>query len=124
MRRPSSWRVIGGRRGAGRLRRALAAVDEEVLRARSETEARCFHLCADRGLPRPLVNRVVVADGERFEVDFHWPHARLVVEVDSPFDDTRPARERDRHRDATLRRAGWAVIRCRWAEIVESPEPL
>jgi predicted transcriptional regulator of viral defense system len=113
-----------GRRGTARLRRALAGFDAEVLRARSETEARFFHLCVDSGIPRPLVNRLVEGGGQRYEVDFHWPAARSIVETDSPHHDTIAARRRDFVRDAALRRAGWKVIRCRWHHVVLDPAPL
>lgn len=113
-----------GRRGTARLRTVLAEFDSEVIRARTETEARCFHLCVDAGLPRPLVNRFVDAGDARFEVDLHWPNARLIVETDSPYHDTTAARRRDPRRDALLRRYGWIVIRCRWRDIVENPAPL
>ena len=42
-----------GRRGAARLRRAIAAFDPELIRTRTETEARCYCLCVDAGLPKP-----------------------------------------------------------------------
>jgi hypothetical protein len=113
-----------GRRGTAKLRRALGAFDEEVLRARSETEARFFHLCLDHGLPRPLVNRTVEAAPASLEVDFHWPDSRLIVETDSPFHDTTAAVGRDLKRDAALHREGWTVIRCRWDDIVGDPIPL
>ncbi len=113
-----------GRRGTAKLRRALAAFDPEVLRARSETEARFFHLCVDSGMPRPLVNRLVEAGGRRYEVDFHWPAARSIVETDSPYHDTTAAGPRDSVRDAALRAAGWTVIRCRWHDVVVDPAPL
>jgi very-short-patch-repair endonuclease len=113
-----------GRRGVVRLRAVLAAFDAEVVRARTETEARFFHLCVDNGLPAPRVNRFVDAGGSRYEVDCHWSAARLIVEVDSPYHDTTAARKRDPLRDATLRRYGWTVIRCRWADIVDYPERL
>ena len=113
-----------GRRGTARLRRALSAFDAEVLRARTETEARFFHLCLDREIPKPRVNRLVGAGPERFEVDFHWPAARLIVETDSPYHDTTAARPRDERRDILLERAGWTVLRCRWHEIVVEPDAL
>ena len=102
-----------GRRGTAGLRAALAGFDAEVLRARSEPEARLFHLVVERGLPRPLVNRPVIANGTEYEVDLHWPDARLVVEVDSSFHDTQAARARDARRDADLGAAGWLVRRVR-----------
>jgi very-short-patch-repair endonuclease len=107
-----------GRRGTAKLRAVLAAFNAEVLRARTESEARFFHLCIDHDLPPPLVNRFVDAGTERFEVDCHWPQVRLIVEVDSPYHDTTAAQYRDSHRDAALRRHGWTVIRCRWDDIV------
>jgi very-short-patch-repair endonuclease len=113
-----------GRRGTARLRRVLGDFDSEVVRARSESEARLFHLCLDHGLPRPRLNRHIEAGRERFEVDLCWPDARVIVEVDSPYHDTTAARARDAYRDAELRRAGWRVIRCRGPEIVDEPERL
>ena len=102
----------------------LASFNAEVLRARSEIEARFFHLCIQRQLPPPRLNRMVDAGPERFEVDFHWPDARLIVETDSSFHDTAAAGVRDAHRDAVLRTAGWTVIRCRWTDIADDPTPL
>ncbi len=113
-----------GKRGTAKLRRVLAAFNAEVLRARTESEARFFHLCVDHEIAPPLVNRFVEAGGERFEVDCHWPQARVIVEVDSPFHDTTAARIRDARRDAALARDGWTVLRCRWVDITEHPEPL
>jgi very-short-patch-repair endonuclease len=112
------------RRGVARLREVLSAFDDEVLRARSETEARFYHLFVEHRLAPPLVNRLVDAAGERFEVDLHWPEAKVIVEVDSPYHDTVAARERDAHRDAALTRAGWTVIRVRWADVAVDATPL
>ncbi len=113
-----------GRRGTARLRGILAAFDPEVVRARSETEARFFHLCVACGIARPLVNRLVDAGDRTYEVDFHWPAARLIVETDSPYHDTTTAHVRDPARDAALRRAGWKLIRCRWHDVVVDRAPL
>lgn len=113
-----------GRRGTRRLRNALEVFDPEILRCRSETEARFHRLVSERvcldGIPKPRVNRDLLG----YEVDFHWPHARLVVEVDSPFHDTHAAKTRDAERDAALDAAGWAVLRPRWDDIVVHSEPL
>jgi hypothetical protein len=102
-----------GRRGAGRLRRAIGAFDPELIRVRSETEARFYCRCVDAGLPRPLVNRLVAAGERTYEVDLHWPEARVILEVDSPYHDTTAARLRDRERDELLRRHGWTTVRGR-----------
>jgi very-short-patch-repair endonuclease len=96
-----------GRRG----RRALMAAVEharDVTLTRSELERLFLELCEAHGLPRPLVNVQV----EGLEVDFHWPHARLVVEADSRrHHGTAAAFERDRRRDERLVAAGWTVLR-------------
>jgi very-short-patch-repair endonuclease len=95
----------------------LAAFNAEVLRARTESEARFFHLCIHHRLPAPLVNRFVDTGTERYEVDCQSPHARLIVEVDSPYHDTTAARIRDAARDAALQREGWTILRVRWEDI-------
>ena len=53
--RPSSTADAAPGGCAGRSR----CFDPELLRVRSETEARFYCLCVDAGLPRPLVNRPV-----------------------------------------------------------------
>ena len=114
-----------GRRGIGRLRHALASFDPDFLRVNSELEARFLQLCIDQLPVRPRVNERIEAGGETFEVDFCWPEQRLIVETDSAeFHDTTAAGIRDAHRDRVLGQAGWTVIRCRWADVVESPGPL
>jgi very-short-patch-repair endonuclease len=47
-----------------------------------------------------------------YEVDAHWPDARLIVESDSwSFHHHRAAFERDRVRDAVLQADGYRVLR-------------
>jgi very-short-patch-repair endonuclease len=114
-----------GRRGVRRLRRALAIFDPDFLRVHSELEARCLQLCIDRRIPKPLVNRRIDVGEETFEVDFHWPEARLIVETDGRvYHDTVAARRRDANRDRALTAAGWTVIRCGWRDVVHNPAPL
>ena len=47
---------------------------------RSELEDRFLLLTSKSGLPEPLVNTQV----QDIEVDFHWPHLNLIVEIDGP----------------------------------------
>lgn len=110
-----------GRRGCARLRRAIEAFDPELIRTRSEPEARFYCLCVDAGLPRPLVNRRVDVGRECFEVDLLWRDQRVILEVDSPFHDTTAAKIRDRARDAALRDHGWTVLRHRPADLDQDP---
>jgi Protein of unknown function (DUF559) len=78
-----------------------------VCAARAASSRTASSLTSKSGLPEPLVNTRV----QDIEVDFHWPHANLIVEVDGP-GHTRPRTKRDdQHRDVTLRAAGHTVLR-------------
>ena len=58
-----------------------------------------------------------------YEVDFHWPDARLIVETDGREAHDNPfAFERDRQRDLDLKLAGWEVIRITWRQLRDEPE--
>jgi very-short-patch-repair endonuclease len=90
-------------------------------RTRSEAEEKLLVLIRKAKLPEPAVN----VDVEGFQVDFHWPTAGLVVEVDGVAFHLAPAAfERDRLRDATLVAAGQRVFRVTWRQIQDEPEAL
>jgi very-short-patch-repair endonuclease len=85
----------------------------------SEAERRLLRLIRAAGLPAPRTN--VRVGG--YEVDCHWPDARLVVEVDGfAYHASRAAFERDRRRDADLVVAGLRVVRFTWRQLVHEPE--
>ena len=97
---------------------ALLARDAQAP-TRSELEERFLAFLAARNLPPPLVNQRV----HGFEVDFHWPHARLIAELDGyAFHAHRDAFERDRARDATLQSRDWRVVRVTHRRLVERPD--
>ena len=77
-----------GHPGTGRLRAALAARTDEAPWTQSELERRFLTLVSDAGLPTPRTN-VFVDD---VLVDFYWPEAELIVEVDSFTTHRAPAR--------------------------------
>jgi very-short-patch-repair endonuclease len=98
---------VPGRRGTRRLR-ALLAQHRPLPETRSELERRFLRLCDDAGLPRPAVNVAVAG----FEVDFHWPAARLVAELDGyAHHRGRAGFESDRRRDAAITAVGNRVVR-------------
>ncbi len=108
-----------GRRGAGTLRRLLDVVDDVPPPSRSELERRFLDLLRDAALPMAVVNGSVAG----YEVDFHWPAARLVVETDGrATHDNVLAFERDRARDLDLELAGWRVVRISWRQLHDHPE--
>jgi very-short-patch-repair endonuclease len=87
-------------------------------RARSELEQRMLAICRRHRLPQPAVNASV----DRYEVDFLWPEARLIVEVDGwEAHGTRSAFEQDRGRDARLTLLGYRVVRFTWRQLDRDP---
>jgi very-short-patch-repair endonuclease len=105
------------RQGVPRLRQVLADYREPPV-TRSELEDSFLALVEQSGLPRPRVNSTVAG----LEVDFFWPGARLVVELDGRAYHTSPrAFERDRRRDAILLRAGCRVLRITFRRLQEDP---
>lgn len=105
------------RRPGGR-RLAAALGEDGPSLTRSEAEARFLRLARRAGLPSPRVNRVLAG----YEVDFHWPDERLVVEIDGfAYHGSRRAFERDRARDADLSRAGFRVVRVTWNQLLNEP---
>jgi hypothetical protein len=108
-----------GRRGAHRLRQAIA--DARPTWTRSEIEDMVLTICENANLPRPLVNVWIPELG--IEVDFMWPDLHLIIEADGhEHHGTPSAKERDNKRDRRLRRLGWQVERFSWREIVFEPE--
>jgi very-short-patch-repair endonuclease len=106
-----------GRRGTGRLRRLLDDLDDAPP-TRSEMERRFLQLLREASLPSPITNGQV----NGYEVDFHWPDARLIVETDGRAAHDNPfAFERDRQRDLELKLAGWEVIRLTWRQLRDEP---
>jgi hypothetical protein len=105
------------RRGARNLRTALATLtraDPDI--TRSELEERFLALVAAAGLPRPVVNARVAG----FEVDFLWREQFLIVETDGAATHLTPgAFEGDRRKDATLKVAGFRVVRFTWRQITD-----
>lgn len=90
-------------------------------RTKSDAEARALLLMHDHGIELPLVNQVV----NGYEADFHWPAARLVLEVDGwEFHKERVHFEEDRYRTMAHTAAGWQVIRVSALQVRQEPEAL
>jgi very-short-patch-repair endonuclease len=74
---------------------------------RSGPEIAFLSLLQAAGLPQPRVNTHL----RGHEVDFHWPDARLAVEVDGPGHHRPRTKREDALRDRVLREAGYEVLR-------------
>ena len=108
-----------GRRGTATLRELVAGLPDETGPARTEIERRFLEVVRRYRLPLPVVN----ANVGNYEVDFHWPAERLIVETDGrAFHDTPHQFEEDRRRDLDLTLAGWHVVRVGWRQVVYAPE--
>lgn len=108
--------LIAGRPGGPLLREVLG--EHGPLFTRSEAEVRFLDLIEQAGLPVPQVNSRVAG----YEVDFHWPEAGLVVEVDGFAYHSSPRDfEQDRIRDGDLTGAGLRVIRVTWRQLTTAP---
>jgi very-short-patch-repair endonuclease len=97
------------------------APDLDPDHTRSELEARFLTLCRRHRLPQPEVN---VPLGP-FTVDFLWPQARLVIELDGYRAHAgRAAFEADRARDVELKALGYDVIRLTWRRLAADPRAI
>jgi len=107
-----------GRAGTRKLRRLIEGLDDAAPRGRTELERRFLELVREQRLPEPVVNGLVCG----YEVDFHWPRDRLIVETDGrETHDTPAGFERDHQRDLGLEFSGWHVIRITWRQLEREP---
>jgi very-short-patch-repair endonuclease len=97
----------------------VEAVDPKTIElTRNELERRFLRLCRRHHLPSPVVNAPLLG----FEVDFLWPHAKLVVETDGrDAHSGRASIEYDRRREAKLAVAGYEVLRFTWRQVLDRP---
>ncbi len=113
------------RRGARKLLRLLEPWRryKPGIQIRSRMEAKLLPLLTLAGLPVPECNTTVSIGGERFEIDFLWRKAKLVVETDgSNVHDNPHAGARDSKRNRALASRGYHVRRIGWEELRDSPD--
>lgn len=93
-------------------------------RPESALESIAWVLWHAGGLPVPLL-QAVIRRGGRFlaRVDFLWPEAMLVVEVDGLGKYSEPGElQREKLRQNALVAAGYVVLRFTWADVVHRPD--
>jgi very-short-patch-repair endonuclease len=111
-------RAHRGHPGVRRLRAVLARHAIGSTATRSELEERFLALCRRRQLPRPKVNEPLLG----YVVDFLWPDARLIVELDGhAAHGTTEAFQRDRDRDSRLSAHGYRTLRFTWWDVTRRP---
>lgn len=112
-----------------RLRMLIAERGPEAERAESTTEIRMFTVIRRAGLPTPVPQYPVMANGERFRFDGAYPDRMIGLEY-LGWDPhrSRTAFDRDHRRDRILSVEGWTIVYFTSAssdtEIVRSVERL
>jgi len=108
-----------GKRGSRKIRFALERLEEEPPgRKRSRLEVRFAPFLRRHNLPLPRFNDWILLGPKRYQVDCHWPHLRLIVELDGwKGHSTRSAFQDDRARDRALHAAGFSVIHLTWNQL-------
>ncbi|MEA2844655.1 MAG: hypothetical protein QOJ69_2326 [Actinomycetota bacterium] len=112
-----------GRKGIATMRSILEQRADNFVPVESELEARFLDLIRGAGLPDP-VRQLDVGDTTWIgRVDFAYPAASLLVELDSSrHHSSRLDVEADRARDAKLAHAGWRMVRFHWDDVADRPE--
>jgi very-short-patch-repair endonuclease len=107
---------LPGRKGRHKLNRVLCAYRDVQPFIRSRAERLVLEMCEEHGLPKPQVNTWI----DEVEVDFYWPQANLVLEVDgAAAHHTRRAFHEDRRRDRALAAKGIHVVRATWLDVTD-----
>jgi very-short-patch-repair endonuclease len=108
-----------GKRGSRNIRFALDRITEEPAgRTRSRLEWRFAPFLRRHRLPLPRFNDWISLGSRRFQADCHWPHLRLIVELDGwEGHSTRSAFQDDRARDRALHAAGFSVVHITWNQL-------
>jgi very-short-patch-repair endonuclease len=115
-----------GKRGSRKVRFALDRITEEPPgRKRSKLEERFAPFLRRHRLPLPRFNDWILLGFKRYQVDCHWPHLHLIVELDGwQGHSTRSAFQDDRARDRVLHAAGYSVIHLTWTQLDDEPEAI
>jgi len=108
-----------GKRGSRKIRFALQRLKEEPPGPkRSKLEERFAPFLRRHHLPLPRFNDWILLGPKRYQVDCHWPHLHLIVELDGwEGHSTRSAFQDDRARDRALKVAGFSVIHLTWNQL-------
>ncbi len=110
-----------GRPGAGRLMTLLEARGSGPA-LESRLEVRVWRLLRSSGLPVPIRQHRVVAEGCRYRLDFAWPDRMVAVECDGWLaHGGQGAFNEDRIRLGGLVASGWRVIPVTWRECSSEP---
>ena len=116
---PQLRRELDRRPGEPGVRIVRTLLDRRTFRlTREELERRFLPLAREAGLPVPLTGQWL----NGYEVDFHWPALKLVVETDGLRYHRTPGQQaRDRLRDQAHTAAGLTPLRFTHAQVRHEP---
>lgn len=105
-------------RGARGSRRALEVLALASPLIESPLESLTHLALHDSGFPEPEPQTWLLgADGKRYRVDFFWPQYGLVLEADGRGKYQDDQLWAEKRRELALTRAGYRVVRVRWADL-------
>ena len=111
-----------GRRGIAILRSLLSFRTQGNAPDDSELERLLDGIIRDSSLPEPSRQTWIELADRRIRVDYCYPEANLIIEVDGyAFHSDRATFEADRSRDNELQALGWRVLRFTWAQLRYEP---
>ena len=113
-----------GRAGTGILRQLVDARDPSSALPESILESRVARLLTRAGLPRPVPQHEIRANGRLVaRIDFAWPEHLVALEADGyRHHSGRAAWQRDRARRNLLTGLGWRVLHISWDDVERRPE--
>lgn len=112
-----------GRHGSGVLREIVMERCEDGPIPESVLETRLWRPLTRLGVPHPIKQHQVEWRGERYRIDFAFPHAMVAIEAQSKrWHSNRQSIVRDARKNNALVALGWSVIYVTWEDVADKRE--
>ena len=107
-----------GRKGSRQLKELVEDRSDGQPIPESVLESRLWKPLSRLGVPRPIRQHEAEFDGQRYRIDFAFPHAMVAVEAQGYRWHSSPeALQRDAHKHNALVCLGWNVIYLTWKDV-------
>ena len=112
-----------GRPGSAIVREVLDELDDRYVPTESELEDMFVSLLRARRIEEPVKqSQFLIEIAGIVRVDFLYPAAKLIVEIDGRWHDSPLQREADAWRDAEFAALGYRVLRFRYRQMRDDPD--
>ena len=113
-----------GRPSVRALKELLGARGNQLAMPLTVLENKFLGVLRSGGIDEPESQVSVESDvGEKWRLDFVYPHHKVLIEVDGRrFHAARRREKNDMHRDNVMNVRGWTVLRFTWEDVVTDPE--